>query len=103
MGTREIQNAQGASTLGFHSERTMNEIDRLKSLDCDDASIAQDIDVTSSVLRTIRTRQRMDDDAFLLPAIFATLAGAVSVIVMLQLNLTDPFTGLLDAFNLVLQ
>jgi hypothetical protein len=62
------------------------------------------VNVTDSVLRTIRTRQRADDDdAFLLPAIFATLAGALSVIVMLQLNLTDPFTGLLDAFNLVLQ
>jgi len=81
----------------------MNEIDHLKSLDRDDAQ-AHDIDVTNAVLRTIRTRQRADaDDAFLLPAIVATLAGGLAVLVILQLNLTDPFAGFLDAFNLVLQ
>ena len=88
----------------------MNEIDHLKSLDRDrdcapDAHAARDIDVTSSVLRTIRTRRRAQspDDALLLPAIIATLAGGLTVIVMLQFIATDPFAGFLDAFNLVLQ
>ena len=84
----------------------MNDIDHLKSLDRNrDNDHAQEIDVTSAVLRTIRSRQRVDnpEDALILPAIVATLAGGLAVLVILQLNLTDPFAGFLDAFNLVLQ
>jgi hypothetical protein len=65
-----------------------------------------EIDVASSVLRDIRLRQVATTEPGLgWPALIATLAGGGAALAAFQVvaALSDPFSGLFDAFKLVLQ
>ena len=82
----------------------MSEQQWLKSLDRE--ASAPHVDVTTSVLRDIRLRNASASDSGLTwPALIATLAGSAAAFVALQMvgTMQDPFSGLLDAFKLVLQ
>jgi hypothetical protein len=87
----------------------MNEQQWLKSLDRNDAT--PDIDVATSVLRTLRLRGLATSVAsdspnpLTWPALFAMLAGSGAALIAFQTvaAFQDPFTGFLDAFKLVLQ
>ena len=81
----------------------MSEVDWLKSLDRDRGD-ARDIDVADRVMRDIRlTEARSADDPLAWSALFATVAGGVAVVALIQSIGADPFNGFLDAFHLVLQ
>jgi hypothetical protein len=88
----------------------MNEVEWIKQLDTRSGqarrSSPADVDVTTDVLRTIRSR-RTEPSSFslALPALFATLAGTTVALIAFQLvaTMSDPFSHFLDAFNLVLQ
>jgi hypothetical protein len=78
----------------------MNEIEWIKSFH---RQRDVEVDVAGPVMRDIRRREGERGDDLALPALFAAILGGVAAMIAMQLIVTDPFTGFLDAFNLVLQ